>query len=83
MAIRKEFWIILQRFEGVVDSIILQRFEACVNYFVQISENFEMNPKKIVIPRSKPRNPLVVPVKQKPTQRHKDRKKEDRNKHKE
>ena len=72
--------------------IILQRFEAYANYFVkrqhrwcflvQISEDFEMNPEKIVIPRSKPRNPLVVPVKQKPTQRHKDRKKEDRNKHK-
>ena len=61
----------------------MQRFEAYANYFVQISENFEMNPEKIVIPRSKPRNPLVVPVKQKPTQRHKDRKKEDRNKHKE
>ena len=42
-----------------------------------------MNPEKIVIPQSKPRNPLVVPVKQKPMQRHKDRKKEDRNKHKE
>ena len=58
-------------------------FAVALNYFVQISENFEMNHKKIVIPRSKPRNPLVVPVKQKPTQRHKDRKKEDRNKHKE
>jgi hypothetical protein len=54
-----------------------------VNYFVQISENFEMNPEKIVIPQSKPRNPLVVPVKQKTTQRHNDRKKEERNKHKE
>ena len=54
-----------------------------MNYFVGILDNFEMNPKKIVIPRSKPRNPLVVPVKQKPTQRHKDRKKEDRNRHKE
>ena len=54
-----------------------------MNYFVQISENFEMNPEKIVIPRSKPRNPLVVTVKQKTIQRHKDRKKEDRNKHKE
>ena len=58
-------------------------FAVALNYFVQISENFEMNPKKIVIPRSKPRNPLVVPVKQKTIQRHKDRKKEDRNKHKE
>lgn len=37
---------------------------------------------KIEIPKSKPRNPLVIPVVKKGVQKHKNRKREDKNSHK-
>lgn len=39
------------------------------------------NPDTIKIPSSKPRNPLAIPVKKKGVQKHRNRKREDRQKH--